>query len=142
VSCGCGGSGKLPAKVTLRIEAVRLSQDPQSRMDAAQVYAYLTEDIDVAALDAPRTPVAVGDTPEAVASRNALIVLPIQRIAGFNRAQQEQFRASRIDNLGALAQFDCVRTAIWDQVNVELGRYGLSLAMTTDELRDWVLKGP
>jgi hypothetical protein len=143
MTCGCAGGGKLPAKLTLRIEAVRLSQDPQSRLDANAVFSFLTDGVDLSALDAPLAPVAVGDSAAAVTSRNALLVQPLVRIAGFNRSHHELFQANRITNLGALAQFDPPgRDPLWEQVNIDLGRYGLSLAMTTEQMRDWVLKGP
>lgn len=148
MSCGCGSGNRLPAKIVLRMEAVRLSQDASSRLDAGAVYAFLTEGIDVAALDTPPAPVAVGAGHEAVTSRSALLNAPIQRVAALDRkAVAALVAAAGSMPLGSLAQYDArglsdaAGEPAANALAQDLHRYGLRLGMTTDDLRAWVIEG-
>lgn len=148
MSCGCGG-GALPASVRLRMEAVRLSQDSKARLDAQAVYAFITEGVDVGELDAPPLPLAVGDSAEAVTSRNALISAPLSHVAGLDKRAVAALMSAGVTVLGMLVQIGAkgLQRALPDAeqargVEESLERYGLRVTMTTDQLRTWVLTGP
>ena len=147
MSCGCGGRAAMPAGVTLRIQAVQLSQSPDSRLTAEQAYVFITSGIDVKGLDAPAVPMATGESPGAVASRNALINAPLTRVHGLPKGA-DLAAAAGIGALGVLIQMSCdacagkIGTAHTVELDEGLGRYGLKVGMTTDEIRDWILTGP
>lgn len=149
MSCNCGGGG-LPAKITLRMEAVRLAQDANSRMDAEAVYRFLTDGVDVDALDAPPVPIATGPGPDAVVSRNALLNVPMSRVPGLPRGPVAALMTLQqpVTSLGTLAQYGDVTqlaAAIGEseagELTQALQRYGLRVGMSADELRQWVLEG-
>ncbi len=152
MSCGCGG-GRLPASVSLRMEAARLALAADAgRFDtlAPKVLAFITQGADLAALDAPPAPVAVGEGADAVTSRSALLNTPIQRVAGLDRKAVAVLVTSgaRGIALGTLAQYtmDALVHDVGEDMalvlDADLRRYGLGLCMTTDSLRTWVLEGP
>lgn len=130
------------------MEAVRLSQPLDSRLDARAVYAFLVDGVDVETLDAPPAPVATGNSPEAVTSRSVLLNTPVQRVAGLDRAAVAALVSDRTCALGTLAQYtsEGLIAAIGRdraaQLTKDLGRYGLSVGMSADTLRAWVLGEP
>ena len=149
MSCGCG-SGHVPASVKLRMEAARLalsvgSKDATTRMQ--EIYDFITTGVDVAKLDTPPTPIATGEGPDAVVSRNAFINGPITRAAALNRRAVAEATAGGLGVLGTLvqatptdvAQRTCASTC--DELRDGLAKYGLRLGMTADDLREWVLRG-
>lgn len=150
MSCGCGGG--LPPSLTLRLEAARLALGAApDKFDelAPKVLAFVTEDADLAALDRPAEPAATGDGPEAVTSRNALINAPLQRTA-LHAATVAKLVASGIHLLGALVQVPAAELkprvgldeAEIADLGADLARYGLTLGMASEAMRDWIVKGP
>lgn len=146
MSCGCGG---IPPSVSIRIEAARLALNAKpDQFDslAPDVLAFITEGTDLAALDTPATPVAIGDSPEAVTSRNALINAPLQRVGALDRAVVSRLVVAGMHALGALVQADSshlqeagLTLQQAAQLALDLRRYGLHLGMSHEQVRDWIV---
>lgn len=151
MSCGCGGGGRLPARVTLRLEAARLALTAEAgRFDelAPRIFAFVTEGVNVENLDAPPAPVATGTSAEAVTSRSVLLNTPVQRVPGLDRkAVAALVAAGGPMPLGTLAQANAETLASSIGVDevatlaVDLTRYGLDFDLGTEALRKWVVEG-
>lgn len=147
MSCGCGG-GKLPARVQLRMEAVRLAGMAQTGLTPAEVYAFITDGVDLDDLDSPPVPLAVGDGAEAVTSRNALINSPLSRIFGLPPKVAAKLQVAGISALGMLVQVSGAEllergmdVGELKRLQDDLARYGLTLPMNRDQLHEWIMKG-
>ena len=152
MSCGCGGKRSLPTAVTLRLEAARLtlnsgSQDFAAR--AAEVYAFVIDGVDVAKLDeSEKLPVAVGDSAEAITSRNALLNGSLSHVHGLPREAVAKAMHEKVMSLGTLAQWNydaCARAIGGDSaraLDTGLRQYGLALGSDHTLLREWILQGP
>ncbi|MBA0428523.1 hypothetical protein D7Y53_00990 [Stenotrophomonas maltophilia] len=147
-------NGSFPIAVTLRLEAARLAL--QAKPDdfgalAGEVFAFVTEGVDLSALDAPPEPIAMGDSAEAVTSRNALMNAALSQVGGLPPKIVAVLRTSGVHSLGALVQADPGRleSLVLDVPMCEagtlveqLGLYGLRLGMSQDQVREWIVKGP
>lgn len=146
MSCGCGG---LPPSVSLRLEAARLALAADvANFDtlAPKVLAFVSDGKDLTDLDTKTMPLAMGDSPEAVTSRNALINSPLQRIGALDRGVVAKLSAAGMHVLGALVQVETDRLGLTLQeaATLQLGlrKYGLGLGMAADDVRRWIVEGP
>lgn len=151
MSCGGGCGGGIPVSVQLRLESVRfaLQDGPTDFIErATKVFTFITDGADVAAMDAVKVPpVATGTDPQAVASRNALLFVPCHKVHGLQQNSmleglRANYGAGTLGELIQLRQAEIIEPAYRDefqQLVRDLGRYGLHMGMTTEDLRSWVL---
>lgn len=146
MSCGCGG---LPPSVSLRLEAARLALAVDvANFDtlAPKVLEFVSDGKNLADLDSKTMPLAMGDSPEAVTSRNALINSPLQRIGALDRGVVAKLSAAGMHVLGALVQVETDRLGLTmkEAATLVLGlrKYGLGLGMAADDVRRWIVEGP
>jgi len=152
MSCGCGGKKNLPTSVTLRLEAARLTLAAGGgnfAARAAEVYTFVTDGIDVEELDeSEKLPIAIGDSAEAITSRNALLNGSLSHMHGLPRKAVAKAMFEKVMTLGALAQwnYEASARAIGADsaraLDTGLRQYGLALGSDQGSLREWVLQGP
>lgn len=150
MSCG---SPKRHAKLGVRMEVARmvLQAAPQD-FDTMfpKVITAVCAGIDLDAEDASGAAVLAGESAQAVTGRNALLIAPLESVGGLDRSAVKKCETAGIRSLGALVQmraFDVMSRAALTQVQEtqlgdDLGRYGLTLDMDTNSIRDWIRKGP
>ncbi len=154
MSCGCGGSNKLPLGSLLRMEAAKLAiatangQTEQFDAMAKAVYVFITTGLSPDELERkPEPVVAKGSSPDAVVARNALLNQPLRELHTMPDTVREHSKAGGY-LVGQLAQMDpaavqrLVGMATAVDMKEALDAIGLDFAMSTAKLHAWVTKGP